>query len=71
MTNVSSHSTLRRRLVDTGCLTRSKDGSAYQPGLAAAYEFAAEIDLINLAEAIVSAREKIERRKQMFMQRSK
>ena len=66
------HGTLRRRLVDTGYLARSKDGSTYQvyPAGAGKYEFDAAIDQIILAEAIAAAREEIERRKRLYMEKS-
>jgi hypothetical protein len=64
--------TLRRRLVDTGYLTRSKDGSAYQiaqpgpqPGL-----FEDAINQIDLAEVIQTAREEIARRKREYLEKS-
>jgi hypothetical protein len=67
------HGTLRRRLVDTGYLARSKDGSAYQvcPTGAGKFEFEAAIDQINIAEAIDAAREEIERRKRLYMEKSR
>jgi hypothetical protein len=66
------HVTLRRRLVDTGYLTRSKDGAAYQraadprPGT-----FEAAIDQIDVPEALRMAREEIERRKREYLEKSK
>lgn len=67
------HGTLRRRLVDTGCLVRSKDGSTYQvsPTGAGKFEFEAAIDQIDIAEAIAAAREEIERRKRLYMEKSR
>jgi len=67
------HGTMRRRLVDTGYLTRSKDGSAYQvrPDGTGKYEFDAAIDQIDLAKVIADAREDIERRKQLYMNKSR
>ena len=66
------HGTLRRRLVDTGYLARNKDGSAYQVCLAGAgkYAFEATIDQIDFAGAIAAAREEIERRKRLFIEKS-
>lgn len=67
------HGTLRRRLVDTGYLARNKDGSAYQvcPGGAGKYAYEAAIDQIDLAGAIATAREEIERRKRSYMEKSR
>ena len=67
------HGTLRRRLVDTGYLARSKDGSAYQvrPAGAGKYAFEAAIDQIDFTGAIAAARDEIERRKRMFMEKSR
>ena len=65
--------TLRRRLVDTGYLTRSQDGSCYQiaqpdprPGF-----FDSSIDQLDISEVITTAREEIARRKREYLQRSK
>ena len=67
------HGTLRRRLVDTGYLVRSKDGAAYRvcPGGTGKFEFEAAIDQIDVAEAIACAREEIERRKQQYLAKSR
>jgi hypothetical protein len=67
------HGTLRRRLVDTGYLTRSSDGSAYsvRPDGAGAYEFEPGIDRVDVAQALASAREEIERRKQFFLAKNR
>ena len=64
------HSTLRRRLVDTGYLILSKDGSAYQvcPAGVGKYEFEAEIDQINVEEVLAIAREEFERRKHLYLE---
>jgi hypothetical protein len=65
--------TLRRRLVDTGYLTRSKDGSSYQvsqPGPRSdLYESA--IDQIDPAEIITTAREEIARRKKEYLEKAR
>jgi hypothetical protein len=65
--------TLRRRLVDTGYLSREGNGSSYQvvqpgprPGL-----FDEAVDQVDPAEAIRMAREEIERRKREYLERSK
>lgn len=67
------HGTLRRRLVDTGYLARSKDGSAYQvcPAGAGKFDFEAAIDQINIGEAIAAAREEIELRKRLYIEKSR
>ena len=65
--------TLRRGLVDSGYLTRSKDGSNYQivrPGPRPEL-FEAEIDQIDPVEVISAARDEIERRKRAFQAKSK
>ena len=65
--------TLRRRLVDSGYLTRAGDGSSYQvvqPG-AHAELFDEAVDQVDPAEAIRMAREEIERRKGEYLERSK
>ncbi len=67
------HGTLRRRLVDTGYLTRSKDGSAYQisspsPGMPS---FEAAIDEIDAVEVIHAAREEIAQRKRAYLEKSR
>jgi hypothetical protein len=66
------YGTLRRRLVDTGYLVRSKDGSAYQvaPNGAGKFAFESAIDQINIPETIAAAREEIERRKRLYMEKS-
>lgn len=66
------YGTLRRRLVDTGYLTRSKDGSEYQvhPAGAGKFEFDPAIEQIELPAAIAAAREEIERRKRLYSDRS-
>ena len=67
------HGTLRRRLVDTGYLVRNKDGAAYQvcPAGGGKYAFEAAIDQIDFAGAIAAAREEIERRKRLYMEKSR
>jgi hypothetical protein len=64
---------LRRWLVDSGYLTRSSDGAAYQiaqPGPRPEL-FAPEIDHLDVIQVLSSARVEIARRKQEFMQKSK
>ena len=65
--------TLRRWLVDTGYLTRSNDGTAYQvaePGPRPDL-FEASVNQIDVIETIQAAREEMERRKQAYLARSK
>jgi hypothetical protein len=67
------HITLRRRLVDTGYLIRSKDGASYQvvrSGTGAVL-FDPDIEGIDPVEVILNAREEIARRKREYMERSK
>lgn len=67
------HVTLRRRLVDTGYLIRSSDGSSYQAALSGPYQpvFEEGILRVNLEEILQAKKEEIERRKQEFMARNK
>jgi hypothetical protein len=67
------HATLRRRLIDTGYLTRNKDGSAYQVSESAprAELFESGIDQIDVVEVITNAREEIARRKREYMQKAR
>jgi hypothetical protein len=61
--------TLRRYLIDTGYLTRSKDGSQYRvahPGPQPSF-FDESIDSVDVPEVIDSARAEIERRKQAYL----
>ena len=65
--------TLRRWLVDTGYLTRNNDGTGYQvaqPGPRPDL-FDATVDQIDVVQAILSAREEMERRKQAYLAKSK
>ena len=65
--------TLRRGLVDSGYLARSKDGSSYQvvqPGPRPEL-FAADIDQVNPVEVIATAREEIARRKREYQEKSR
>ena len=65
--------TMRRTLVDRGYLTRSKDGSSYQishPGSSTVL-FDEEIERLDVAQVIATAREEIARRKREYMEKSK
>lgn len=64
---------LRRRLVDSGYLTRTGNGSSYQiaqPGPRADL-FDQAVDQVDPAGAIRTAREEIERKKREYLERSK
>jgi hypothetical protein len=63
------HVTLRRRLVDTGYLIRSSDGTRYEVSAAGPYlpTFEPPVEDVNLAEALAAGKAEIERRKQAFM----
>ncbi len=64
---------LRRRLVDTGYLTRNKDGSNYQiaqPGPRPGF-FEESIDRLDILEVIETARQEMARRKREFLEKSK
>jgi hypothetical protein len=65
--------TLRRRLVDTGYLTRSKDGAAYQVVSSGSqlFVFDPAIDQLDPLEVIVNSREEIARRKREYMEKNK
>ena len=61
--------TLRRYLIDTGYLTRSKDGTQYRvarPGPQPPF-YEAGVDAVDVGEVIASARAEIERRKQAYL----
>ena len=63
--------TLRRYLIDTGYLTRSKDGSQYRvarPGPQPPF-YDETIDTVDVPEVIASARAEIERRKQAYLRK--
>lgn len=65
--------TLRRGLVDSGYLVRSKDGSSYQvvqPGPRPEL-FEVDVDQVNPVEVIAAAREEIARRKREYQAKSK
>ncbi len=67
------HVTLRRYLVDSGYLTRSKDGTSYviaEPGPRPGF-FAAEIDDLKMEEVIDNARLEMERRKQEYLAKAR
>ena len=61
--------TMRRRLVDTGYLLRSSDGSSYQVAQPAPKSewFEADVDQVDPIQAIEAAREEIARRKAEYM----
>ena len=64
--------TLRRYLIDTGYLTRSKDGSQYRvarPGPQPPF-YEESIDSVDVPEALASARAEAERRKQAYLRKS-
>ncbi len=67
------HVTLRRRLIDTGYLTRSKDGASYQVTQPAPHGdlFDESIDSLDIQAIITEAREEIARRKREFLERSR
>lgn len=67
------HVSVRRRLIDTGYLTRTADGSSYQiaearPG---APQFDPAVDQVDQLQALADGREEIERRKQAFLEKKK
>lgn len=65
--------TLRRRLVDTGYLSRSKDGACYQvaqPG-PQTVEFEAAINQLDMLAVITAAREEMARKKREYLERSR
>ena len=63
------HTTLRRRLIDTGYLTRKSDGSSYQVNLSEpqGVRFEASVNGINIQDIITTAQEEIARRKKMYI----
>lgn len=65
--------TLRRRLVDTGYLERSRDGASYQVVSVGSQsvQFDPAVDALDPVEIIVNAHEEIARRKREFMERNK
>lgn len=65
--------TLRRRLVDTGYLVRSKDGASYRiasPG-SQPRSFEPAIEQMDILRIIEAAREEIARRKREYIQKAK
>ena len=65
--------TIRRALVDTGYLSRNKDGSSYQvaqPG-PTTVTFNEDVDGLDVAQVIADAREEIARRKREYMNKAK
>jgi hypothetical protein len=67
------HVTLRRWLVDTGYLTRDRDGASYRiaPSTAAPYAFEEEIKQLHLPEVLEAAKKELEERKRRYMDKSK
>jgi len=65
--------TLRRWLVDTGYLTRSSNGAAYQVARPAprADLFEDSVDQIDVLGAIQAEREEMERRRQAYLAKSR
>jgi len=65
--------TLRRRLVDTGYLIRSKDGASYliAPPESQPRSFEPAIEQLDIPRVIESAREEIARRKREHMEKAK
>ena len=65
--------TLRRWLVDTGYLTRNSDGTGYQIAVPGPRPdlFEESVDRIDIVQAIQTAREEMERRKQAYLAKSK
>jgi hypothetical protein len=63
------HVTLRRRLVDTGYLVRSSDGTRYEVAATGQYmpTFDPPVDDVDLGALLAAGRAEIERRKQAFM----
>lgn len=64
--------TLRRRLVDTGYLTRNKDGTMYQiakPG-PQTVRFEKAIDQLDILEVLTAAREETVRKKREYLEKS-
>ncbi|MEA4910081.1 MAG: DUF2087 domain-containing protein [Anaerolineaceae bacterium] len=65
--------TLRRWLVDSGYLERSRDGSGYQrtqPGPRPQF-FDPAIDQVDVPAVVQAAREEVARRKQAYLEKSK
>ena len=64
------HGTVRRWLIDTGYLTRAKDGSSYQVSPAGSM-FDPSIDQLDVVAVIADAREEIARRKREYLDKAK
>ena len=65
--------TIRRALVDTRYLTRSRDGSMYQvsqPGPMTVL-FDKQVDRLDIPQVLATARDEIERRKREYMEKSR
>jgi len=65
--------TLRRRLVDTGYLTRSKDGSRYQVARSGGHAdfFDPAVEQIDPVAVISNARDEIARKKKEYLEKKK
>lgn len=65
--------TIRRTLVDTGYLTRSKDGSSYQVAQPGPHTVLIEeaVDQLDIPQVLTSAREDIARRKREYLGKSR
>ena len=67
------HGSLRRRLIDTGYLTRERDGSSYriaQPGPRPDL-FTDDIEQLDVVAVIRNGRAEIERRKQEYLDKAR
>lgn len=65
--------TIRRTLVDTGYLTRSKDGASYQVSQSGPRTILMDeaIDQLDVPQVISTAREEIARRKREYQEKSR
>jgi hypothetical protein len=65
--------TLRRRLIDTGYLIRSKDGSTYQVSADGPHNqyFDGSVDQLDIVALLDNARREIERKKSEYLRKSK
>jgi hypothetical protein len=65
--------TLRRRLIDTGYLKRTKDGATYQVSASGPHSqfFDESVDQLDIASEIDKARQEIERKKREFLYKKK
>jgi hypothetical protein len=65
--------TLRRRLIDAGYLTRTKDGATYQVSASGPHNqyFDESVEQVDIAAEIGKARQEIGRRKREYLQKKK